>query len=282
MQCLEQAALEFPTTRSTVNSLKAQLLYKSDQLEQCLAVLEQSKKISVNDATLLRLLKEVYVKLEDWKNLGELIPSLKKLKVIDPQELERIQTRVFMEELYAAFDAGIAKPSEQGVVADIEKVWKKASASHKEDEKIVKHYSELLLKANEKAMAAKVIETALTKRWSDALAIIYGEVDFGSSPQQLIMAEGWLKGRPANASLLLSLGRICMRNELWGKAKEYYEASIKISPSADAYGELSRLLKSLGEHEASDAYLKNYGDLIGAELPELPMPGNPTLSQARH
>ncbi len=71
-------------------------------------------------------------------------------------------------------------------------------------------------------------------------------------------------------------------SDLWGRAKEYYEASIQISPSADAYGELSRLLKSLGEHDASDAYLKNYGDLIGAELPELPMPGNPILSQTQH
>ena len=63
-----------------------------------------------------------------------------------------------------------------------------------------------------------------------------------------------------------------MRNELWGKAKEYYQASIKISPSAEAYGELSRLLKHLGEVQASDTYLQSYGDLIGSELPKLPLP----------
>ena len=63
-----------------------------------------------------------------------------------------------------------------------------------------------------------------------------------------------------------------MRNQLWGKAKDYYRASIKISPTAEAYGELGRLLKHLGETEAGEEYLKNYGDLIGPELPELPMP----------
>ena len=102
--------------------------------------------------------------------------------------------------------------------------------------------------------------------------IFYGEHDFSASPQQLLVAESWLMERPANSNLLLSLGRICMRNELWGTAKEYYEASIKITPCAEAYGELSRLLKHLGELEAREICLNNYGDLIGVKLPELPMP----------
>ena len=45
-----------------------------------------------------------------------------------------------------------------------------------------------------------------------------------------------------------------------------------ISPTAESYGELSRLLKDLGEVEASETYLQSYGDLIGAQLPELPLP----------
>jgi len=136
----------------------------------------------------------------------------------------------------------------------------------------VKHYAELLTRLDEKATAAKAVEMAISRNWRDALVQLYGEQDYGTSEQQLLVAEKWLKERPANANLLLSLGRISMRNELWGKAKEYYETSIKIAPSAEAYGELSRLLKHLGEVEASENYLKSYGDLIGAELPELPMP----------
>ncbi len=282
IRCLEEAEKEYPAARSTVNSLKAQLLFKSDQLEQCLAVLEQLKKSSLNDATLLQLLKEVYVKLEDWEQLNALLPTLQKLKVLDQQEIERIQMRVFMEELYAAFGQAKDESSNKDAVAELGKLWKKAPAQYKADEKIIKHYSELLLKLDAQVAAAKVIETHLAKSWSDNLAIMYGEQDFGISAQQLIQAEAWLRSRPANASLLLSLGRICMRNELWGKAKEYYQASIKISPSADAYGELSRLLKNLGENEASEAYLKNYGDLMGAELPELPMPTKQSISPTRH
>jgi len=45
-----------------------------------------------------------------------------------------------------------------------------------------------------------------------------------------------------------------------------------MSPSAEAYGELGRLLKHLGEVEAGEESLKNYSDLIGVDLPELPLP----------
>ena len=56
MQFLDNAETKFPTARSTINSLRAQLLYKSGQLEQCLAVLEQTKKNFLNDPTLMTLL----------------------------------------------------------------------------------------------------------------------------------------------------------------------------------------------------------------------------------
>ncbi|NKB34498.1 MAG: hypothetical protein GKR91_15505 [Pseudomonadales bacterium] len=271
IKCLEEAEEKYPKARSTINSLKAQLLFKSGQLEQSVAVLEQLKRSSVNDPSLMHLLKEVYVKLQDWQALKELLPVLEKNKVIDTLEIEQIQMRIFMEELYASCSSK-DDSSNQESLALLNKLWRKAPAKYREDEKVVKHYSELLIKLDSKADAAKAIETAVSKNWSETLVQCYGELDFGTSPQQLIVAEGWLKARPADANLMLSLGRISMRNELWGKAKEYYEASIKIAPTAEAYGELSRLLKHLGEVEASETYLQSYGDMIGAQLPELPLP----------
>ena len=272
MQWLQKAEEDYPSARSTVNSLKAQLLFKSDQLEQCLAVLEQLKKSSLNDATLLQLLKKVYVKLEDWEKLGALLPTLEKLKIIDKAEVEQIQKRVFVEELTASPADDSPEGSRVEPVARLFKLWKKAPSRYRSDEKVVKHYTKLLIKFGEKEEASKVMEAALSRNWNDAMVLRYGEQDLGTNPQQLIHAEGWLKARPANATLFLSLGRICMRNQLWGKAKDYYRASIKMSPSAEAYGELGRLLKHLGEVEAGEESLKNYGDLIGADLPELPLP----------
>ena len=271
IKCLEDAEEKYPKARSTINFLKAQLLFKSGQLEQSVAVLEQLKRSSVNDHSLLYLLKEVYVQLKDWQALKELVPTLEKNQVIDSIEIGEIRMRIFMEELYAA-RSSISDATKEEPLTQLNKLWKKAPAKYREDEKVVKHFSELLLQLDAKANAAKAIESAVSKCWSENLVRRYGELDFGVSPQQLTIAEGWLKARPTDANLMLCLGRISMRNELWGKAKEYYKASIKISPTAEAYGELSRLLKDLGEVEASETYLQSYGDLIGAKLPELPLP----------
>ena len=271
MNCLETAENEYPAARSTINSLKAQLLFKSNQLEQCVAVLQQMKTSSLNDASLLQLLKDVYLKLNDWEQLEKLLPALEKNSVIDGQEAELIRVRIFMENLYRISNRRVDF-SDVEIGAQLEKAWKKGAAPYKQHEKIVKHYAELLFKLDQKEQAGKAIEVALNKSWSDELIKRYGELDFGTPHRQLLIAESWIQDRPGNARLLVALGRIAMRNELWGKAREYFDTSIDISPTAQAHGELARLLKFLGEEILADEHQEKFLQGIGIELPNLPMP----------
>ncbi len=270
VQLLETAEQKYPTAHSTINYLKARLHFHGGQLEQSLAVLEELKKHALNDRALLGLLKEVYVELDDWEHLEELLPVLEKNKILGTDDLERVKKRIFMEQIYKLFND--TKESPEKAMEALAKKWKKAPSHYLEDEKVVIHYVDLLLQLNKGQEATAAIESSLSRHWSARLITLYGEKDFNNSPKQLLVAEGWLKTKPADADLLLALGRISMRNQLWGKAREYYEASIKIAPSAEAYGELGRLLKHLGEVAAGESCLQNYGDMLGSNLPELPMP----------
>jgi len=271
MNCLETAENKYPAARSTINSLKAQLLFKSNQLEQCVAVLQQMKTSSLNDASLLQLLKEVYLKLNDWEQLEKLLPALEKNGVIDAEEAELIRVRIFMENLYAVSNRRVDF-SDAEIGAQLEKAWKKGPTSYKQDERIVKHYAEILFKLDQKEAAGKAIEVALNKSWSDELIQLYGELDFGTPHRQLLIAESWIQNRPGNANLLVALGRLAMRNELWGKAREYLDTSIEVAPQAEAHGELARLLKCLGEEKLAEEHQEKFVQGIGAELPSLPMP----------
>ena len=271
MNCLETAKNKYPAARSTINSLKAQLLFKSNQLEQCVAVLQQMKTSSLNDASLLQLLKDVYLKLNDWEQLENLLPALEKNSVVDGLEAEQIRVRIFMENLYRISSRRVDF-SDVEISAQLEKAWKKGTASYKQDEKIVKHYADILFKLDQKEQAGKAIEVALNKNWSDELIKRYGELDFGTPHQQLLIAESWIQKRPGNARLLVALGRLAMRNELWGKAREYFDTSIEISSTAEAHGELARLLKFLGEERLSYEHQEKFVQGVGAELPNLPMP----------
>ena len=145
MNFLEIAEGKYPVARSTINSLKAQLLFKSDQLEQCMVVLQQMKTGSLNDASLLQLLKKVYLKLNDWEQLEKLLPALEKNNVIDVEEVELMQVRIFMESLYRASNQRVDF-SDAEIGSQLEKIWKKGTAFYKQDERIVKHYAGLLLK----------------------------------------------------------------------------------------------------------------------------------------
>jgi HemY protein len=232
------------------------------------------KTSSLNDASLLQLLKDVYLKLNDWVQLEKLLPVLEKNSVIDGQEAELIRVRIFMENLYRISNQRVDF-SDMEIGMQLEKAWKKGTAFYKHDEKIVKHYADLLFKLDQKEQAGKAIEAALNKSWSDELIKRYGELDFGTPHQQMLIAESWIQNRPGNAKLLVALGRLAMRNELWGKAREYFDTSIEISSTAEAHGELARLLKFLGEEKLADEHQEKFVQGVGAELPNLPMPKAP-------
>jgi len=88
--------------------------------------------------------------------------------------------------------------------------------------------------------------------------------------------EKWLKSRPNNSTLMLSLGRACLRNRLWGKAREYFKSALRFSKSmavsAEANAELARLLDHMGEHAQSAALYGKAMAQLNHKLPELPMP----------
>ena len=63
-----------------------------------------------------------------------------------------------------------------------------------------------------------------------ALLAIYSECLGADVRQQLERAENWLAQHPRDAVLLLTLGRLCAHQGLWGKARSYLEASLSIEP----------------------------------------------------
>jgi HemY protein len=278
VHCLNKAEQEYPSAHSTIHTLKAQLLYRSGQLEQCLAVLEMLRRTALNDEPLLRLLKEVYLELEEWQKLEEILPALFNQGIISAEQREQIEKRILSQQLrdLAGRDEG---EDEAALLKKLHKRWKKASSQQKADAAVVSEYAQLLFELGAREEAAKLIEQALNNHWSKQLVNRYGELDFGHASSQLLVAEHWIKSRPADADLLLCAARLAMRNQLWGKAREYYRASIKIAASATAYGELARLLRALGQEKEAEQCLEAYQVMHADESPILPLP-EPAIGEA--
>ena len=119
--------------------------------------------------------------------------------------------------------------------------------------------------------AEKDISTELKRSWRGPVVRYYGLVQAEDATRQLKIAEDWLKQHGEDADLLLAAARLCLRNELWGKARSYLETVIAIQPTPDAYQEYGRLLNQLGEGEAAaEAYRHGLNLVAGEPLPAIP------------
>ena len=110
------------------------------------------------------------------------------------------------------------------------------------------------------AHAEKELAAALKKEWRAPLVRLFGLVEGPDASRQLKRAEGWLADHPEDPDLLLTAARLCLRNELWGKARSYLETVIALRPTPEAYQVYGRLLTQLGETDAAaDAYRDGLG-----------------------
>jgi HemY protein len=159
----------------------------------------------------------------------------------------------------------------QASLEPLTRLWDELPGFLRRDEHTIRDYARLLAKLGDEPQAETLLRKVLRNHWSDELINLYGRIRGQKPDEQLLLAEQWLKDRPNNAELLLALGRLSLRNELWGKAKEYFETSLRLRRSREALAELSRLNAHMGEEEAS-IQLMMQGLAQDNGLPELPMP----------
>ncbi len=261
--------------RSTIGMLRAWLLRRGGHPGQALAALSVLRKSALNDAPLLGLLKQIYIDLEEWDELEQLLAVLERNQMLEGGEITRLRQHIFAQRLHATGAGRETSLDHKECLAKLRQMWKKAPAEFRQAPDLAGHYARLVLRHEGKQEACAAIEQALSARWNRDLIELYGALPLGDDQRRLKLAEQWLAQHKDDGGLQLALGRLCLRNELWGKAREYLQASIDCGPSAAAHGEISRLLENLGESAAASHHLNQYRKLSATPLPDLPQP-NPT------
>ena len=85
----------------------------------------------------------------------------------------------------------------------------------------------------------------------------YGFAVTDHTEDQLKQAEKWLTEHENDAVLLLTLGRLCARANLWAKARSYLEASATLEQNPETYLALAELMQNHEDHaEAAKCYAK--------------------------
>jgi HemY protein len=153
----------------------------------------------------------------------------------------------------------------------VQAAWSKVPRNLRSDIELLAAYFSALIRNGKHEQAEKELAAALKKEWRGPLVRLFGLVEGPDASKQLKRAEGWLASHPEDPDLLLTAARLCLRNELWGKARSYLETVIALRPTPEAYQDYGQLLNRLGEGDAAaDAFRDGLG--LVAEAPKTAIP----------
>jgi len=112
-----------------------------------------------------------------------------------------------------------------------------------------------LIRFENNSKAIQLLSDSLNENWDEKLVELYGNCISEDTVTQIDQAERWLSNHRQDAKLLLALGKLCLRQKLWGRARNYLDASNSITPSKAAYTALAELAELQGnDKEASSFY----------------------------
>lgn len=271
---LKSARESAPGSDLAIGLTLAELQLSAGEWKQCLATLSELREHAPRHPSVLKMSASAHVGLQDWDAVIDLLPALEKARALDAEELAALQRKTWLAKIAAVLSAKLDAPG-------VDAVWKQVPRQLRRDEGWVLDFAKLAAEdgAPAQAHAETALRDCLSRSWSDALAAQYGRVQGDDVAKQLSYAERWLRARADDAVLLLTLGRLAMREHLWAKAREYFEASLEAERGAEAAAELGRLYAALGNYEAAAKHLEGAFD-APLSLPSLPMPDRTTSLEA--
>ena len=240
---LGQARESTPQADFVVELVRAELQQAAAQWDRSIATLNTLRKQAPRHPMVLKRLLDAHEQLGDFDAVAELAPSLPKDAAPDTATVHAAIWRARFAKCKASADAA----------EHARKAWKALPKKLRTDEVIVIDYTDALA-PSAPVEAEGVLRRALKREWREAWIRRYGSVD--SDPvKQLAIAKQWLKSRPDDPVLLLTLGRLAARTGNTEEAQSYLEASLESREDADTLAELGRLCSSAGRVEAANSYL---------------------------
>ena len=266
---LERALERQPQAELAIALSHAQLQMDRGDTEGALVTLQAMHERHPHNAQVLRQLQRLHQQRGDWSSVIRLLPELRKDKVLPANELAELERRAWGENLSLA-----AQREEQGEAGlqSLERAWEQLTTAQRQQPQLVLAYADQLRRLGADAKAEEVLRGALKRGYDSHLIRLYGLLRGSDPARQLKFAEGWLKDHPGDASLLLTLGRLCLQNSLWGKARDYLESSLQVQRNPEACAELARLLAQLGDTERSNQLFQEGLGLLDNRLLSSPLP----------
>lgn len=254
--------LELAERQNQANSVAAQIVRAELQLQRkdyasARAVLEELHRREPKNPYVIELLATAYSRSEEWDALRQLLSKPDNHGALPAERALRLQARALRELL--------ARAAQEARRDTLKSLWDGAPAALRNHAKVRLAYVQGLSRLGADAEAAAQITQGLEREWNAPLAAQYGDLAGIDGISQLASVEQWLRQHGETPELLLSAGKVCMRSQLWGKARSYLDASLRLQAAPETYHALARLAAETKNIEEANRFYK-----MGLELAAKP------------
>jgi HemY protein len=245
-----------------VELTRARMLMANGARAEALPVLKELHSRRRRHPQVLELLARCHRELRHWDELQDLLPALKKSEVMDEDQLRELRILIAVSSLQGAEQAD-----------DLQFAWNGLPKAMRREPAVVAIYAERAGQLERADLAESVLRATLKREWNTGLVLRYGDPGSGNISQRLKQCEKWLQQHPEDANLHLALGRLCVGESLWGKARQHLIRSLELEPTSAGYETLGQLLERQGELELAMDCFRNALRLNQGKAP-LPLPGD--------
>ncbi len=248
-QYIKLAYSRDPESQIAIGLTQAELQINEHQTELALATLINLNEQHPDNARIKLMLLRTYTELESWNDVLSILPGLEKSRLLPRENIVATQLKAY---------AGLMKKAgEKSNQEKLDAVWKSIPRKLRGELHLLEVYTTEKLKFDNTEECELLIKKALKAKWDRNILRLYGLVKGKDPAKQLAFAESLYTGHARDPVLLLTLGRLCIRNSLWGKAATYLKNSIQIEPMPETYREFARLLEQQGDYAAASSYYQH-------------------------
>lgn len=258
------ASIESSRSANMRDASKAYMLLAEARAAEALPLLQS---LAANDPTNIGVLKmkvEAEIAARAWSDVLQTLGPLKRTGLMPSAAADDIRLNAEVELM----------KSRPGQREGLLEAWRKLDTATRYQPILVDTLATRLIGLGLGNDAVAILEETIDRReaeeWDPVLVVRYAEAKSDSTLAQIEHAEGWLRQQPRDAALLAALGKLCMRQALWGKAQSYLEASVALAPSLDAHMTLARLMEQVGKPQEAMRHIRR-----SAELAKLDQRGKP-------
>jgi len=244
-----EGLLARPETQSTSLAvprltLSAEIALAQGQPQEALRILESLRREAGLHTAALRLELRATQAARRFTAIPPLVEQLVKRGVFDVAQGEQVRIAAQREQLRAlAHDA-----------SGLRDAWSRLPEATRTQSQIARAAALSFLQLGGDREAADIVARSLDRAWDSDLVELYGECRLGDATLQLEQAERWLGAHNQDAALLRVLGAFCQRQQLWGKAQTYLEASLALEDNWRTHLALGEMLGRLGRGDEANAH----------------------------